>query len=189
MFCRNCGTSLKDDIKFCPNCGYATEWTENEQRIMGMRKHIAEQMAVRYMISGIIQCVFVFLNFCGAILSCIVVINEPGVRVSNYKVAIIAYLFLAILMLVWAITRFVGSIKIKRNGYYSAYNVVTASICLCVILLLRVVFKLNFRYLLSALLMLAAMAIIVYEIAGIIVFVQKNKNIFPIKPPEKNLEK
>ena len=31
MFCKNCGTQLSDDSKFCYNCGYKTDETSSNE--------------------------------------------------------------------------------------------------------------------------------------------------------------
>ena len=33
MFCKNCGTQLSDDSKFCSNCGYKTEYANSNESI------------------------------------------------------------------------------------------------------------------------------------------------------------
>ena len=74
MFCKQCGTNIPDDTKFCPNCGSAVEETAIQPaEVAAVAKPVAGN-STEVLVWGIIGLAFAcsfFMSFLGIIFSAI----------------------------------------------------------------------------------------------------------------------
>ena len=98
--------------------------------------------------SGLLLCVFGVINLLLAGLMLLAksysgVIEELNSEPKKYTVAMVLYISLAVVGFSWAIARFVGRGKILKSNHYNANGVITSSVILCAIFVLRIITNLN----------------------------------------------
>ncbi len=196
MFCKYCGNQVNDNAIFCSKCGnklivpttpaqtnyISNQAIQNHYQIDEKTK-VARKMASHFMISGILLCIFGGINLLMAGLMLLAsstagIVDEFTKDASDYKWAIFFYIILAVVGFSWAIGRFVGRNKILKTNQYSANGVITSSITLCLVFVLRIITKLNLSNSFGLFFCIMLIAIIIYEIIAIIIYAFINRNHF-----------
>lgn len=166
-----------------PHTVYQTNISSNA---IDDKTKIARGMASHFLISGILLCIFgvISLLLAGLMLlakSYAGVIDELSYEPKAYTFAMLFYIILAIVGFSWAIARFVGRGKILKSNQYSANGVITSSVTLCAVFVLRIITNLNLNNAYGVFFCLLLVGIIIYEIIGIIIYAFIHRDVYVIE--------
>ena len=66
-YCRNCGTKLPEEARFCPSCGTVTEQGYSGQHFSSIPQYQAPEINVLAIVGFILALVSLIFNFFGAV--------------------------------------------------------------------------------------------------------------------------
>lgn len=166
-----------------PHTVYQTNISSNA---IDDKTKIARGMASHFLISGILLCIFGMISLLLAGLMLLAksyagVIDELSYEPKAYTFAMLFYIILAIVGFSWAIARFVGRGKILKSNQYSANGVITSSVTLCSVFVLRIITNLNLNNAYGVFFCLLLVGIIIYEIIGIIIYAFIHRDVYVIE--------
>ncbi len=105
MYCKNCGTEIREDAKFCDNCGKSI--TDYEENMSGSQNQSIQPPALDYSGSFLMWLVGFFIPIIGLILYLCMRHDEPGKARSAGKGALSAFILHLVLVALYLFAVFV----------------------------------------------------------------------------------
>lgn len=124
MYCKNCGTEIKDGSKFCVNCG--KDVNDCGGTVQSVQTQSIQAPILDYSGSFLLWLVGFFIPVAGLILFLCMRKDEPGKARSAGKGALTAFVIHIVLVVLYIVAVFfIGYFGVKEASsqiYDSAYN-------------------------------------------------------------------